>query len=134
MQYQLPQFIYDFYSILFIISLFGIICCFIYRVIVKKQINQGINKNTVILYICFIGCIIITVCLSIYNSCMVNFQPQGRYCYPALPAIAFFFAKGFDFILKSLFKINCHYAVVGGIFAVLAFISLNIYNCVYLPS
>lgn len=134
MQYQLPRFIYDFYSILFIISLIGLMCYFIDKFIVKKQLNHEINKNTVVFYTCLIFCIIITICFSVYNSYIVDFQPQGRYCYPALPAIAFFFAKGFDFILKSLTKINYRHAVVGGIFAVLAFISWQMYNIVYLLS
>ncbi len=134
MQYQLPQFIYDFYSTLFIISLVGIMCHFIYNIRFKSQ--SGKNINIIMFQISLMFCIIITIGLSIYNSYFVDFQAQGRYCYPALPAIAYFFTKGFDFILKLLFKANdkYQYAIVGGVFAVLAFISLEMYNCVYLQS
>ena len=130
MQYSLPQFIYDFYSVMFIISLIGLVLLFI-NCIMKKRFNKKIDM--IVFCISIIFCAIITICLSIYNSYMVDFQPQGRYCYPAFPVISYFFAKGIEFLL-SLLKKQYRYFIVGGILAIFAFISLQVYTCVYLPS
>jgi len=131
MQYPLSDFFYDIYSILFILAFIGVICYLINKIKNIRKVKLNIDK--LIFGLCLLLCMVITICLSIYNSYESDFQPQGRYCYPALLSIAFFFAKGFDFML-NLFLEKYRYAIVGSITTILVLISMYSYNCIYLPS
>ena len=48
-----------------------------------------------------IGCVAITVGLSVYYSYVRDYEPQGRYCFPALPPMALMSAKGLERIVNG---------------------------------
>ncbi|MBP3478639.1 MAG: hypothetical protein J6K03_04040, partial [Oscillospiraceae bacterium] len=77
---------------------------------------------------------VVTVALSIYNSYTQDFQPQGRYCYPAFLSLVFFLAKGYEWLLSLLRKNEHKYAVVSAICTGFAAFSLFMFWTVYLPS
>ena len=77
---------------------------------------------------------VVTVALSIYNSYTQDFQAQGRYCYPAFVTMAFFLAKGYEWLLSLLKKKEHKYAAVSAICTGFAAFSLFMFWTVYLPS
>ncbi len=133
MQYPLPGFFYCIYYILFVMAFIGLVGFFIAKVKNKQKERLSIDADKILFGLSLLFCIVITICLSVYNSYANEFQPQGRYCYPALLAIAFFFTKGFDFI-SNLFSEKYRYAIVGSVTTIFILISLYSYNCIYLPS
>lgn len=133
MQYSLPDFFYGIYFILFVVAFIGLVGFFISKVKNKQKEKPSIDADKIVFGLGLLFCIVITICLSFYNSYATDFQPQGRYCYPALLAIAFFFTKGFDFI-SNLFSEKYRYAIVGSVTTIFVLISLYSYSCIYLPS
>ena len=131
MQFPLPNRIYLFYKMFFAVAIIGLLCIAVEKICHKSLFK---DKFMISIIVSFIVCIIVTVALSIYNSYTVDFQAQGRYCYPALPAIAYFVAKGFEFFTKKLLPRHQQYAFVGALCSVLAFIVVDMYILVYLPS
>ena len=53
------------------------------------------------LLVSLIGCIVITIGLSMYYSFVRDCQPQGRYCFPALLPIALLSAKGMERLISG---------------------------------
>jgi hypothetical protein len=53
------------------------------------------------LLVSLLGCTTITIGLSMYYSFTWDFQPQGRYCFPALLPIALLSAKGIEQIVDG---------------------------------
>lgn len=91
-------------------------------------------KTLSVFYLFMIACAIITICLSIYNSLAEDFQPQGRYIYPAFPTLALFVAEGWEEFLGFIKDEKHHYAVCAMICTSFIALSLYVYLTVYLPS
>lgn len=130
MQYTCPDIIYELAENFIIIAIIG---CFI-GLFIRMFIKQKPDTLKVYFYVACIICAIISVCLSIYNSYNTDFQPQGRYCYPAFLTIAMFIALGYDSIFR-LFKNEKHrYALTAILCTAFIGISLYVFYSVYLPS
>lgn len=125
MQYELPEATYTLYTLLILAGVVGT---------VMLCLRKKPSRYQVWLCGCLVACIVITVALSMYNSYTSDFQPQGRYCIAALPSVAFFVAKGLDFLLSKLPKKEYRYLAVGILCGVLAISVVDIFNLVYLPS
>lgn len=111
-------------------ALIGCIIGLITRIFKKNKPD----KMKLIFYISCAVCAIISICLSIYNSYNTDFQPQGRYCYPAFLTIALFIALGYESII-NLFKNEKHrYALIAMLLTAFIGISLYVFTSVYLPS
>lgn len=130
MEYPLSEKIYSLARIFILIAIIGCAINLAIRIF-KKQ-----KPDTLKLVFCIsaILCAVITIGLSIYNSYNADFQPQGRYCYPAFLTIALFIGLGYDGILK-LFKDEKYRYVLTAIIST-AFIGISLYTYlhVYLPS
>lgn len=63
------------------------------------------KRNTRLLGIIMLGTMAIPLLLSVYNSYVADYQPQGRYIMSGLPAFALFAACGYDEIVHRLPKI-----------------------------
>ncbi|MCM1049121.1 MAG: hypothetical protein NC433_11940 [Clostridiales bacterium] len=59
-------------------------------------LKKRLKKENLLLYICCAVCIITPVILSIYNSYNSDYQAQGRYFMPALPALMIYVTEGYN--------------------------------------
>lgn len=122
-------------AIYIVVSLFIVIGCIGAIIhIVKSMHNRKISNISLVFYSFMIACAIITVCLSIYNSYAKDFQPQGRYIYPAFPTLAIFVAIGWEKWLSLIKEKEHRYAACASICTSFAAISLYVFATVYLPS
>lgn len=64
------------------------------------------------LLVSLVGCIMITIGLSMYASFTRDCQSQGRYCFPALLPIALLAAKGIERILNGMVSRKLHGVLV----------------------
>ncbi len=94
MQFYMKSWIYKFYAGVIV---FGI-ACFIIRLFRLKEISK--SKSVISSFITLAA--LITVCLSIYRSYTVDFQPQGRYIIECLIPLAIFVTEGFKYITEVL--------------------------------
>ena len=82
---------------------------------------------------------LIPVLLSIHYSYYTDYQPQGRYIYPAFPAVAVMFGLGYEALyklLKEKVKVSEKFlkpAVIALAIGMMI-VSLYIFKKVYLPS
>ncbi len=130
MEYTCPDIIYELAGSFIFIALIG---CFI-GLFVRMFKKQKPDTLKIYFYIACIICAIISVCLSIYNSYNTDFQPQGRYCYPAFLTIAMFIALGYDSILRPFKNEKHRYALTAALCTAFIGISLYVFYSVYLPS
>ena len=77
---------------------------------IKDSGISNISKDKKAIYLGLILTILWSIALSIYYSLYNDYQPQGRYVYPAFIAIIVIMFKGLDFILPSKWK-NSIFAV-----------------------
>lgn len=83
---------------------------------------------------CLAASAVITVILSIIQSYYRDFQPQGRYCYPALIPLSFAVAKGYEYLLSKIKDRKYRCAVVALVCATMLFLLLFVSFTVFLPS
>ena len=85
----------------------------------------------------FYGAIAVSFCipigLSLYYSFAVDYQPQGRYCYPMVIALAVMFGTGIEWYFS---KIRSLYSTILSMIVSCAFIAITIFVFInsYLPS
>ena len=130
MQFTCPNIIYVIVASIIIVTLIAFLIKVIFLVIKKEKID----KIKLSFYIAVALSGIVTVCLSLYYSYFSDFQPQGRYCYPAMIALAFFVAKGFEFLMNLLPRKEYKCAAVCSFCVSFILISVLMFNVIYLPS
>lgn len=112
MDITLPFYYYIFMLFLIILSVSGW-AFYVYN----KKSKIKLNNNSYF-YIFNIISILLSICLSLYYSLYIDFQPQGRYIYPGLIASIIIIGKGIDNIITDKYKKY--------VYSVLIFIFLNI--------
>lgn len=130
MQYSCPPVVYSLAKLFITVAIIGCLIGGAVRIIKKKWPE----RLKFAFYIAVALCAVITVALSIYNSYNTDFQPQGRYCYPAFLSIALFIAIGYDSILKLFKNENHRYALTAILCTAFIGISAFVFLKVYLPS
>lgn len=110
-------------------------CIFALTKYLKSMIGQ-LDKNRMQSYfhLCLAICAVVTVILSIIQSYYRDFQPQGRYCYPALIPLAFATAKGYEYLLSKIRKNEHGYAIITLVCVAMICILLFVFFAVFLPS
>lgn len=107
--------IYNIYKAIFITGLGGAILNIIIKII--KNIRQKIKhtnkqltkeektniKEQILFNSIMVICMIIPVCLNIYNSYFSDFQPQGRYMMPMIIPFMYFIVIGIQKIFDAVF-------------------------------
>lgn len=126
-----PNYVYVCILLIFVIGIIGFVVRFVDKIIIKKH---KLKPIILVFYICLALSGIVTVLLSIRNSYCTDFQPQGRYCYPAFLPLAFAVTKGFETLLNLLKKLKIRCYAVTAICVAFIFISLYIFNTTFLPS
>ena len=130
MEFPCPTIIYIIFALFIVIGVAG----FVFKLLMWFIKRQKITCNCALFYICMIFCAIITVSLSIYNSFNTDFQPQGRYCYPALITLALVCAKGFEALIALLKKNENKRTLVVIVCTVIATASLMAFDSSYVAS
>lgn len=130
MELKLSDYTYSFFILVFVIGILGF---FIKTVVAFLDKGKRIKTKLIIFYAAVAMTAVITVFLSIYNSYNTDFQPQGRYCYPAFIALAFFVAKGYEAIFKLIKRHNAETVGITVICAAIIVVSITAFNTVYLP-
>jgi hypothetical protein len=94
---------YHYIGMLHLISFFGIIFVLYdkFNLLFKRkiQLNVLIKKDIMYILLCLI--IVMTFALTTYYSFYSDYQPQGRYLFPALFPVILFIGIGFEKILKD---------------------------------
>jgi len=97
MQFLIPSWCYAAYAWILGIGVLGGIWKGVRWILNPRHI--GICKWA--LLVSLLGCTTVTIGLSMYYSFTWDFQPQGRYCFPALLPIALLSAKGIEQIVDG---------------------------------
>ncbi len=132
MAYPLSNSVYRFYKIFFAIAFIGF-AFYLIKLAVKSKKKKP-TLDWVMFYLALVACGVIAIALSVYNSYFSDYQPQGRYCFPMLPALAVFTAKGVEAFVTLLKSEKAQCAVVSSICTVLFMISVTSYTNVLLAS
>lgn len=125
-----PRDVFAFYQAIVSIGVISLISCFVYRLMKRRKIRF----ETVVLYASIAAVAFITVFLSIYNSYFNDFQPQGRYCYPALIPIALVVSRGIDLLIGFLPKKEHRLFAVQAVCSAFVFISIFVFKEVFVEA
>lgn len=131
MEYYCPKIVYEYVSIFIVVGCLGLVYRLVYNILIEKQKP---NNSIIIFGVCIIMSAIVTVALSVYNSFVMDFQPQGRYCYPAFLALAIIVAKGYEFIIDRFKKNEYKYAITSSVCTINALSTFFVFYNIYLPS
>ncbi|MBE6727596.1 MAG: hypothetical protein E7562_02995 [Ruminococcaceae bacterium] len=131
MQYYCPAVVYDYMKVFIAVGGIAFVLRGLYEIVIKRK-KPDLSKT--IFLVCVVMSAVVTVALSVYNSYVMDFQPQGRYCYPAFLALAIIIAKGYEWLVKLLKYKEHQYAVTSCVCTVSALISLYVFYNIYLPS
>lgn len=96
MNIDMMPFMYTFFTVVILVGL----VCFILKLLNNKKVLKG--NNIILLFMVLAS--ILTVCLSIYRSYTVDFQPQGRYVIECLIPIMIIVTCGFEYFSSFLRK------------------------------
>lgn len=124
MQYPIQTWCYFVYCAFTVVFSFGAAGWALTRI---RQV-RFFNLPWVSFAVSLIGCIVVTICLSGWYSYTYDFQPQGRYCFPALLAISTVMTKGADWLLGLIPFSRARDGLVLGLCVVLALVSLSAYS------
>lgn len=131
MNFPCPTFIYRAVDWILVIGFAGLV---VKALSFARNKAHKLNPQHVTFYVCCLISAVITVMLSVYNSYNTDFQPQGRYCYPAFITLVLIVGLGYETFVK-LIKDEKKQELMSGLICV-GFSSLSAYAfCfVYLPS
>lgn len=90
----LPLWVYGIYALLFAVMAIGVIFVFIRWKKEQKRISPQEREKTRVFYGLLGAVFLIPPVLCVYYSYAVDYQPQGRYCYPMILVFFLFGTKG----------------------------------------
>lgn len=128
----LPEWIYTSFYVL------GIVCAigFLGQMITWGKGTKfyfGDGRKTILFYGALVVAFCIPIGLSLYYSFAVDYQAQGRYCYPMFIALAVILGTGIEWYfskMKSLYSIILSMIISGAFIAITILVFVNY----YLPS
>lgn len=123
MQYRIPELCYWTYGLLFCIGAVGCLWKVVDWLCSARRI--GICKWAFL--VSLVGCAAITIGLSMFYSYTMDFQAQGRYCFPALLPVALFAAKGFERIVDGAGGLKLRNIAVVAVCSLLGFAAMEAY-------
>ncbi|MDD3370168.1 MAG: glycosyltransferase family 39 protein [Lachnospiraceae bacterium] len=101
MQVWLSVKAYWFYLVIFAVGILGFLIMEASGLFRHKEKDQY-YKGTILLKCGLTISFVIPIALSIYYSYAVDYEPQGRYCYPMVIALMCFLGYGYDWIMKKI--------------------------------
>ena len=95
--------------------------------------NLKMTFRKVVFHICNIMAIVTPVCLSLYYSYTMDYQPQGRYFMPMLLPLMYYVVKGYEKGLVRIVKNEKYvriltYVIMAGLMAMMLFM---VYHCAF---
>lgn len=123
MLYPIPDWCYTAYAWVFGVGAFGVLWKGTDWIRGWKCV--GVCKWS--LLVSLIGCMAITIGLSVYYSFARDYEPQGRYCFPALLPMALLSAKGLERIVNGTIARRIKYFVVFVVCLLLGLVSETSY-------
>lgn len=109
------------YYVCYGVIILSAVAGFIYGCLKKR-----LKKENLLLYICCAVCIITPVILSVYNSYNSDYQAQGRYFMPALPALMIYVVEGYNQLGDILGRKRKTVEIAVGVLWLLCFIMIFI--------
>ena len=144
MEFGLRGFVYLLYLLALAFGLiFSIVGIIVKTISSKKESSEDISGTiTLPIFLILLFSTFIVFGLTLYNSWNNDYSPQGRYLYPALPALIIFLGIGyefvFDFIKKYILKRQKNDTIKNILCVAISiiFLSISIYSfaTVYVPS
>lgn len=129
----LPLWIYGFYGVLFLIMAAGACGCLISWIKKQKEDSKKERKKTVLFYSVLGLTFLIPPALCVWYSYAVDYQPQGRYCYPMLPVFFWFGTQGLLWITEKTGRSEAgKKGLAGGYCAVMVLLTVFVTCTVYL--
>lgn len=98
----IPDWVYTSFHILFIACTIGFLGQIITWGIKGKNFYFRNGQKTVLFYGAIVVSFFIPIGLSLYYSFAVDYQPQGRYCYPMVIALAIIFGTGIEWYFSKM--------------------------------
>ncbi len=133
MRIFLSERIYNIYKIVLSVLVIGL-CGQVYRWIRRKDKTVFKSYKYLLLFYLSLGiAFCIPICLSIYYSYAVDYEPQGRYCYPMIVALGILLGSGYEWYIK---KFNNLYAIVISGFMIISEIGMlmYVYSFCFIPA
>lgn len=122
----IPVLFYDFYKLAALLGGAGFTCAAVSALRRKTSAyeDKGFSlKKSVFLYILLCLSCLIVFGLHTYYSYMQDYQAQGRYDYPAMPAVALIWATGIDWLRKRPKVVAWIFCVFCALIPVAAFLT-----------
>ena len=131
----LPNWIYGLYGILFVVMFMGVLGNLRDWVKMRKEVRNKTRKKTLLFYGGMIISFLTPIILCIYYSYAVDYQPQGRYCYPMIDAFFWFGTQGLLWLLKKMKLSESFKTIITVLFLVIVVsVTLFVTWKIYLPS
>ncbi len=92
----------------------------------------GSRKKMALFYGTLLMVSVITAALSIYYSYAVDYQPQGRYCYPMIIALFVFLGTGIDWLIGKVRSLPVRRGIAAGSSALLIALVVSVFFFTYL--
>lgn len=131
----LPLWIYGIYGALFAAMAAGCVGALIEWSKTRKNVPKEEKRKTLLLYGMLVLAFLIPPVLCVYYSYAVDYQPQGRYCYPMILVFFWFGTQGLLWLLErwNVSERSRNRAVAAGCI-MLVFLTLYITATVYFDS
>ena len=101
----------------------------------RKEVRNKTRKKTLLFYGGMIISFLTPIILCIYYSYAVDYQPQGRYCYPMIAAFFWFGTQGLLWLLKKMKLSESFKTIITVLFLVIVVsVTLFVTWKIYLPS
>lgn len=130
-----PKWVYGLYGLLFAILFIACLGNLRDWIRTRRDVPLKIKRKTLVFYGSMMIAFLTPVILCIYYSYAVDYQPQGRYCYPMIMAFFWFETQGLLWLFKKIKLSESVQNIVTALFlAVIIAVTLFITWKVYLPS
>lgn len=124
MEFFLSDTMYNIYKFVIILLLAGWIGQVIQWMLKQEKTTLRNQRYLSLFYVNLLIAFCIPICLSIYYSYAVDYQAQGRYCYPMIISLGILLASGYEWYIVKLKDI---YAKAISIFMVAGEIGMMVY-------
>lgn len=121
-----PDVFYWYYGLFALLGA-GLFACWLFSVFHKPK-----KPLEVLLLVCLLACGVMPLLLSLYYSYGVDYQPQGRYIYPMLPALAVLMTQGAVWLLKKWKSLRLQEWLIGGFCTMQALVAGMIFHFVFI--
>lgn len=130
-----PEVIYKVFRYVFLIGTVGFVGCVIKRLIKKETEEKSKKELPPYLLLLLVAALSCVCFLFLFYSWGTDYEPQGRYVFPIIPALVVFDGLGFDFILgEEKISRTIRITLIIGLMLLVLSASAYCFALVYIPS